>query len=218
MNLISEDYLMHHGVKGMKWGVRHDPDRTSKAFRKLQNFDEGYASGEYKGKKAEKTRNKLIKKANTLYNKDKKEKAQNDYKDMKKSLKKAHKDQYKEYSKAWSEAAKKTNAAKKVNKDLYKSGKIQKEEYRTNKKYLTRQRDTYQQKIETQMAIGQYKIRKAEHLNKTVYMKSIHGENSRQYKAGLKKVKRSTENWANYTITKYPDNSYRVVRTDVYVY
>jgi hypothetical protein len=25
MNLISEDYLMHYGVKGMKWGVRNDP-------------------------------------------------------------------------------------------------------------------------------------------------------------------------------------------------
>lgn len=31
--LISEDYLMHYGVKGMKWGVRHDPERSAQRTR-----------------------------------------------------------------------------------------------------------------------------------------------------------------------------------------
>ena len=35
MNLISEDYLMHYGVKGMKWGVRHDPERVGRDRRKV---------------------------------------------------------------------------------------------------------------------------------------------------------------------------------------
>lgn len=31
--LISDNYLMHYGVKGMKWGVRHDPERSAQRAR-----------------------------------------------------------------------------------------------------------------------------------------------------------------------------------------
>ena len=42
MNLISEDYLMHYGVKGMKWGVRHDknPDGSLTRYGKKQKRKE----------------------------------------------------------------------------------------------------------------------------------------------------------------------------------
>lgn len=34
------DYLAHHGVKGMKWGVRHDPESTGKQRRGVPTYAE----------------------------------------------------------------------------------------------------------------------------------------------------------------------------------
>lgn len=42
MNLLLEDYLMHHGVKGMKWGVRHTPEKIGNIRRSARsNFAKG---------------------------------------------------------------------------------------------------------------------------------------------------------------------------------
>lgn len=39
--MYNEDYLMHHGVKGMKWGVRKDPERSLNRVKKV-TYSNGY--------------------------------------------------------------------------------------------------------------------------------------------------------------------------------
>lgn len=39
-NLISDTYLMHYGVKGMKWGVRHDPELVGRRRGRYQPYSQ----------------------------------------------------------------------------------------------------------------------------------------------------------------------------------
>lgn len=48
-NLISQDYLMHHGVKGMRWGVRHDKRKAERLERKrIKKVKKQYSRNWYK--------------------------------------------------------------------------------------------------------------------------------------------------------------------------
>ena len=74
MNLISQDYLMHYGVKGMKWGVRHDknPDGSLTRYGKKQKRKEIAAYRKKQMAKYETQRKKVL--ANAPDNSEKIEK------------------------------------------------------------------------------------------------------------------------------------------------
>lgn len=191
--------LSHHGVKGMKWGVRHDRKNykidgrtpTRKEFRQIRKDEKEFdkeAKREYKftNKQINKESGKVFKTYVDAQNTNRKE-----YSDYKKSQKASLKN-------------------KEIDKDLYKKNI---NEARRNKFDSNR-------RAEVNMAVGQYKIQKARHVNKMVYAQDI--GNMKAYEKGKNAFYRDTEYFgygnSTYKVKKHSDGSYSISRTDIYVY
>ena len=167
--IVKPDELYHYGVKGKKWGVRHDTEAKTR------------------------------------------------YKAEKKAIKAEHRKVYGDWNRTTRDMREIMKVSRIANKKAYKEGKIDKQEYKRYKKANRRMEYQSAQALEYQMAIAQYKLKKAERANKAIYLRDVYGSESKKYKKGIKAYNKNTEGWANYTITKTP-NGYHVTRTDVYVY
>ena len=62
-NRASDDYLVHYGVLGMKWGIRKERERSAEAKRKLNKLSDKAVISAETGKMTAKKYNKTMKKA-----------------------------------------------------------------------------------------------------------------------------------------------------------
>lgn len=59
--MYNESYLVHHGVKGMKWGVRRQPDTVANKLRRQRKEQrEKILSGDKLKKDRKKSRDKIL--------------------------------------------------------------------------------------------------------------------------------------------------------------
>ena len=191
--------LSHHGVKGMKWGVRHD--------RKNYKID---------GRTPTRKEFRQIRKDEKEFNKE----AKREYKYATKQVNKKSNEIFKTYVDAQTANRKEYSSYKKGQKTSLKNKEIDKASYKQNIKNARHNKFKANQQAEVNMAIGQYRIQKARHVNKMVYAQDI--GNMKAYEKGKKAYYREAENfaWGNsmYTVKRKSDGSYSISRTDVYVY
>ena len=191
--------LSHHGVKGMKWGVRHD--------RKNYKID---------GRTPTRKEFRQIRKDEKEFDKE----AKREYKFTNKQINKESSKVFKTYVDAQNTNRKEFSDYKKSQKASLKNKEIDKDLYKKNINDARRNKFDSNRRAEVSMAIGQYKIQKARHINKMVYAQDI--GNMKAYEKGKNAFYRDTEYFgygnSTYKVKKRSDGSYSISRTDIYVY
>ena len=109
---------------------------------------------------------------------------------------------------------------KKGQKASLKNKEIDKASYKQNIKNARHNTMQADKRAEVNMAIGQYQIQKAHHVNKMVYARDI--GNMKAYEKGKAAFYRDTEYFgygnSMYTVKRKSDGTYSISRMDVYVY
>lgn len=220
--------LSHHGVKGMKWGIRKKKySKEQISQRRKELVAQAPKSNGKLGGSVSKTPTKgywknasdaQIRRLMESEAKEKRKDLKKDYKRFDKELRERQNRQYKSYIDSEKDAWKKTKTAIKEDKQRVKSGEITKSEHKENIKAYRRARNDFTNSQEIQMAVAQYYVQKVRRANKVTYLEAVKGKNSKAYQRGLKAFNNKTDYWGNYTITRHGDGRYSVTRTDVYVY
>lgn len=179
-------YLEHHGVKGMKWGIRRyqNPDGTLTA------------AGRKKAAKAE-------------------------FKATKKGINEESRDLYDSYLKMVRSGGSINQERKRAIRELKaqrKAGSITRKEYKQGVTTAKEKARASEKQAEVSMAVGQYFLQKAHHLNRATYAEAVKGKNSAAYKRAQALVQRDVEYYGDYTVRRLPDGSFTVQKIQVYAY
>lgn len=189
------DYIAHHGILGMHWGVRRTPAQLGHPTPEPRKLESG-KTGDYKndGETVKQTygkgKTRMIQSRNGETPKKSKAELKRDYRIAADKIAQKHSNIDRKYE---------SNKLKLVDDHFKAKSRVDRDKNRLD-----------QEKNEKNMAVEHYKVIKEWANAKANLQRELHGENSLRYKMAKKRVERAVEQYGDYTITKSKDGHYRV--------